>query len=108
MESASVVTLHKDTNKLRSYSITNTKGEYQILLDQGNNYNLRINYIGFKSISFDIDQTMFQKETMKNFILFEDIDQLDEVVLLYEIPIKVNNDTILYNTDSFVNGTEKN
>ena len=32
---------------------------------------------------------------------------MDEIVLSYEMPIKVIGDTIVYNADSFKNGTEK-
>ena len=34
-------------------------------------------------------------------------NQLDEVEVTYEMPISVKGDTIVYDTDSFVTGTEK-
>ena len=39
--------------------------------------------------------------------LFEQTQNLEEVELVYEIPITIKGDTIVYNTDSFVSGTEK-
>ncbi len=37
----------------------------------------------------------------------EQAEALDEVELTYEIPVTIQGDTIVYNTDSFVSGTEK-
>jgi len=107
LESANIIALDKDTNSLKSYSITNAKGEYQLVLDQGNDYTLKVSFIGFESISFDVSQASAEGDMLKNFTLYEDNNQLNEVVLVYEMPITVNRDTIIYNSDSFKTGGEK-
>jgi len=107
LESANIIALDKDTNTLKSYSITNAKGEYQLILDHGNNYTLKVSFIGFKSISFDVSQATDHGDMVKDFTLYEDNNQLNEVVLVYEMPITINNDTIVYNSDSFKTGGEK-
>ncbi len=107
LESANIIALDKDTNTLKSYSITNSKGEYRLMLDPSNNYTLKVSFIGFESISFGVSQSTSQGDLVKDFTLYEDNNQLNEVVLVYEMPITVNNDTIIYNSDSFKNGTEK-
>jgi len=107
LESANIIALDKDTNSLKSYSITNAKGEYQLVLDQGNDYTLKVSFIGFESISFDVSQASAEGDMLKNFTLYEDNNQLNEVVLVYEMPITVKRDTIIYNSDSFKTGGEK-
>ena len=107
LESANIIALNKETNTLKSYSITNSKGEYQVVLDKENDYTVKVSFIGYESISFDIIQTADQGDISKDFTLYEDNNQLDEVLLTYEMPITVNNDTIVYNADSFKTGGEK-
>ncbi len=107
LESANVIAFNKETNKLKSYSVSNSKGEYKVQLDQGVKYTLKVSFIGFKTISFDIDKTTFKESAIKNFTLYEETNSLDEVVLVYEMPIHVKKDTIVYNAPSFLNGTEK-
>mgnify|MGYP003642666486 CR=1 FL=1 len=104
LESANVIALLKATNKLASYSVTNSNGKYQLFLEPNNNYLLNVSYMGFKTFSYDLKVT---NDLNKDFVLYEDKNQLDEVVLSYQMPIVVKNDTIRYNTDSFTNGTEK-
>jgi len=106
LESANVIALLKSTNKLVSYSVTNSNGKYQLFLESNDSYVLNISFMGFETLSHEI--TLSDKsEINKDFILSEDKNQLDEVLLSYQMPIVVENDTIRYNTDSFTNGTEK-
>ncbi len=107
LESANIIALDNVTNKLKSYAITNSKGEYQVLLNQEKDYTVKVSFIGFKPISFELNQTVGEGGLIKNFTLYEDNSQLDEVLLTYEMPITVNNDTIVYNSDSFKTGGEK-
>jgi len=107
LESANVIAFNAKTNTLKSYSVTNTKGAYIIALDKEVAYTLKISFIGYKTITTHIDETAFKEDTVKDYILYEESNKLDEVVLVYEMPINVKNDTIVYNATSFLNGTEK-
>lgn len=107
LESANVIALVKATNTLATYSITNSQGNYQIELEQGDTYTLKVSFMGFETESYDIDLTPATQSITQDFTLNEETDQLDEVVLTYEMPVAVKGDTIVYNTDSFSNGTEK-
>ena len=107
LEFANVVALTKETNKLATYSITNSQGEYQISLEQGNVYTLKISFMGFETRTHDINLSTTKQDIVKNFTLTEDKNQLDEVTITYEMPVSVKGDTIVYNADTFKNGTEK-
>lgn len=107
LESANVIALLKSNNKLASYSITNSKGKYQLFLESNDSYILNVSFMGFETISYALNLSEEQNEINKDFTLLEDKNLLGEVVLSYQMPIVVKNDTIRYNTDSFTNGTEK-
>ena len=52
---------------------------------------------------------MFNEENNieKNFVLEEQPESLDEVELVYEMPVTIKGDTIIYNADSFNTGSER-
>src|SRR5690606_6448714 len=53
-------------------------------------------------------QTGDKKEDIsKNISLHPTTDELEGVELIYEMPVVIKGDTIVYNTDSFVTGKEK-
>jgi len=107
LEYANVVALNTVTNKLASYSVTSTKGKYQITLEANVSYTLKVSFLGYKTISPVLTIPGNSKSIDKDFTLQEDKSQLDEVLLSYEMPVTVKGDTIVYNADSFKNGTEK-
>lgn len=107
LESANVVAINSLTKKLASYSVANNKGRYQLSLEKNANYILKISFLGYITISETLEVSEASIDFQKNYILYEDNDQLDEVVLTYKMPIKVKGDTLIYNVDSFKNGTEK-
>jgi hypothetical protein len=105
LELANVIAIDNATNLLESYSITNEEGYYSLELKQNTSYNFQVSYIGKKSIE-TLVKTSENDET-KNFTLLAD-NVLDEVEITYEIPVTIKGDTIVYNADSFKNGTERN
>ncbi len=107
LESANVVAINSVTKKLASYSVANNKGRYQLSLEKSANYTLKVSFLGYKTISESLNLTESSVDIEKNFTLHDYDNQLDEVVLTYEMPITVKGDTIVYNADSFKNGTEK-
>ena len=105
LELANVIAIDKSTNLLESYSITDQKGTYSLELQQNTQYNFQISYIGKKSLEVQIKTS--ESNEIKNFTLVPD-NVLDEVQITYEIPITIKGDTIVYNADSFKNGSERN
>ena len=105
LELANVIAIDKSTNLLESYSITDQTGTYKLNLKQNTLYNLQVSYIGKKNLEIQIKTS--ESDETKNFTLISD-NVLDEVQITYEIPITVKGDTIVYNADSFKNGSERN
>lgn len=104
LDLANVIAINQETKALDSYGITNDKGRYKLNLKKNTAYKLQVSYIGMKNF----EEIIHTKETAisKDFNLVED-NVLDAVELTYEMPVTIKGDTLIYNADSFKNGTER-
>jgi len=87
-----------------AFAITNEKGLYELKLQAGKEYELNVTYWGFAKHSEPVN---IQQNTTKNFELKEELGSLEEIILKHQIPVIVKQDTLIYNTDSFRDGTER-
>jgi hypothetical protein len=101
---ANVIAINEETSVLESYGITDEKGRYRLSLDKKGTYKIQISYIGMKTF----EEVISTKEDnlKRDFILLPG-NTLDEVEITYEMPVTVKGDTLIYNADSFKNGTER-
>ena len=104
LELANVIAINQETNALESYAITNDKGKYVLSLGKNGKYKVQVSYIGLKT--FDEAVTTQEANITKDFTLMPD-NSLDAVELTYEMPVTVKGDTLVYNADSFKNGSER-
>ena len=104
LELANVVAINQETKALDSYGITNSDGRFKLSLEKNASYNIQVSYIGMKTLATPITTT--DKDINKDFTLKVD-NSLDEIELVYEMPVTVKGDTIVYNADSFKSGTER-
>ena len=104
LELANVIAINQETKALESYAITNEKGTYALSLGKNAKYNLQVSYIGLKTFSESIE--VKEADITKDFTLLPD-NTLDEIELTYEMPVTIKGDTIVYNADSFKNGSER-
>ncbi|CAG2533265.1 CarboxypepD_reg-like domain-containing protein [Maribacter dokdonensis] len=105
VDMANVIAINTATQGLESYGITNHAGLFKLKLKTGEQYTVKVSYLGFKPESFTF--TAGENDAVKDIVLQEQAAQLDEVDVTYEMPVSVKGDTIVYDTDSFVSGTEK-
>lgn len=101
---ANVIAINQETNGLESYGITNEQGEFALELGINGSYKMQISYVGMKT--FEEILTTKETDIIKDYKLKAD-NVLDEVELIYEMPVAVKGDTLVYNADSFNNGTER-
>jgi hypothetical protein len=104
LELANVIALNKATNILESYGITNNEGRFRLALKKNTVYILKVSYIGLATINDSL--TTKEVDITKDFLMKTD-NKLDAVELTYEMPVTIKGDTIIYNADSFKNGSEK-
>jgi hypothetical protein len=102
LESASLVAVNQKTKDLESYVLTDVNGKYKLKLSKNNKYKIQVSSIGLRTIN----DSIITKEIsiLKNYTLRSDI-VLDEVIV--KMPVVVRGDTLIYNADSFKNGTER-
>ncbi len=107
LEFANVIASNKAEGTLESYGITDGQGRYRLSLTSGITYDLKISYLGLKSELLELTVAEDAQDMERDFVLKSDPNQLDDVELVYEMPVSIKGDTIVYNTDSFTNGTER-
>ena len=102
LEMASVVLINKVSEELISYGITSEDGKFSIKALANTTIEVQISSFGLRTITDLIvfkDGDIFREYVMTNNIV------LDEVVV--KLPVTVSGDTIIYNADSFKNGSER-
>jgi len=104
LELANVIAINKTTQAMASYAITNEQGEFKLNLEKNTTYTVQVSYIGMETFS----ETLSTQEVgiKKDYILKND-NALDEVEITYEMPVTIKGDTLVYNADSFKDGSER-
>lgn len=104
LEMANVMAVNTVTKTMDAYAITNEKGKFALNLKANTNYQIKSSYIGFQTYEKEIKTT---SENMTFDIKMSQGVQLNNVEVVYEMPVSISGDTIIYNSDSFTNGTER-
>jgi hypothetical protein len=101
---ANVIAYQQDKN-LGAFGITNQNGKYQLNgLKKDSTYTLKVSFLGLKPMEEKVEN--LQADLVKNFIMKAGADELDAVNITYQMPVSIKGDTIVYDADSFTNGTE--
>jgi hypothetical protein len=105
LQMANVIAYQQDKN-LGAFGITNDAGKYQLLnLKKDSTYVVKVSFLGLKTMVDTIKN--IQDNSIKNYLMLEDQNMLDAVNIVYDMPVSIRGDTIIYNADSFTNGTER-
>ncbi|WP_425077667.1 carboxypeptidase regulatory-like domain-containing protein [Psychroserpens sp. S379A] len=104
LELANVIAINKATKAMASYAISNDKGRFKLDLDKNTTYTVQVSYIGMKTLSEEL--TTKEDNIAKDYTLQYD-NALDAVELTYEMPVTIKGDTLVYNADSFKDGSER-
>src|SRR5690606_9122220 len=107
LEFANVIATVQSSGETESYGITNHQGRYQLELSKGNTYVLKASFLGYQTEEKTVDVKQESGSIQLDFILNPHADELKGVELVYEMPVTIKEDTIIYNADSFRTGTER-
>ncbi len=104
LEMANVVAVNKATKKMASFGFTDQQGRYKLELSKNTVYSLKVSFVGMKpkSLSVTTKESDFSQD-----ITLQNDNTLDEVTIVSKMPVTVKGDTIIYNADSFKNGSER-
>ena len=104
LESANVIAIDKETSALKAYGITDTEGRFTLELSKNGTFEIQISYVGMKTLKELLSTG--EVDLSKDYILQSD-NVLEGVELVYEMPVTVRGDTLIYNADSFQDGSER-
>lgn len=104
IETANVMAVNQATKAMDAYNITSEKGEFSLNLKANTEYIIKAGYIGYAPFEKKITTT---KENMTFDIVLSGSNTIETVEIVKEMPVRISGDTIIYNSDSFTNGTEK-
>ena len=105
LEMANVMAINQATKGMDAYAITNDKGKYALNLKANSTYTIKLSYIGMANK--EIVLTTEKENITKNLSMEAGGIELDAVEIVREMPVSIKGDTIVYNADSFKNGTER-
>lgn len=105
LEMANVMAVNIATKAMDSYVITNDKGKFALTLKPNTTYSVKVSYLGMQTRELTITtQTTNLTQTIS---LEAGGIELEGVEVVREMPVSIKGDTIVYNADSFKNGTER-
>jgi len=102
LNTASLVAINQDTKSLDAYTITEENGVFSLKLQPQKKYKIQVSALGLQTIN-DLLETQ-EDDIKKEYVLRSEI-LLDEVVV--KMPVVVRGDTLIYDADSFKNGSER-
>ncbi len=105
LDVANVVAINRVDQALEGFGITNPDGEFRMNLRANSSYLIRISYLGYKTREIPLETR--EQDVELNVVMKELTQELEGVEVVSDIPITIKGDTIVYDTDSFVTGTEK-
>ncbi|SDR69465.1 CarboxypepD_reg-like domain-containing protein [Polaribacter sp. KT25b] len=104
LEMANVLAINKVTKKMASYGFTDVKGNYKLELGANGTFDVKISYVGMKTTDFVVETK--SDNVIRNVTLEYD-NALNGINIVSKMPVTIKGDTIVYNADSFQNGTER-
>jgi len=101
---ASVVVKNSE-GKFAAYGISQENGSYTVAIKQAGEYTLEVNFLGYEKQSQKI--TLADgKNLTQNFTLKESEEQLKELVIEAEQPVRLHGDTLVYDAKALSTGHE--
>lgn len=88
-----------------AYTTSDEQGNYTLKLSSNSTYTITVSFIGFITLK---DTTFVKGNSfLKDFLLKQDPNELEEVVINYRESVRITKDTTSYRVDAFVNGKER-
>ena len=105
LEMANIMAMNQATKGMDSYAITNDKGRFVLNLKPNTTYTVKLSYLGMQNKELTI--TTESENITQNITMESGGIDLEGVEIVREMPVSIKGDTIVYNADSFKNGTER-
>ena len=86
------------------FAVTGENGIFEMKLREHTAYSVTVSFMGYQPMVFAVDS--LTKPSFKHISLKPVRQDLDEVVINYQTPVKITSDSIVYNVKHFVKGDE--
>ena len=106
LEFANVMAMDTVKNTIASFGVTDKQGQFKLSLVEGQVYRLKVSFIGY----LPFERVFTAKDNGGTPILItlsNDVQQLDDVEVVTEMPVLIQGDTITYKVDVFTQGNER-
>ena len=87
------------------FSLTDLNGQFKLSLLQKKTYKVSVAYMGYETVIFTVDS--LTNNLPKHIILKPKKENLNEVVIISDVAVKVYKDSVVYNTKKLTDGTER-
>ncbi|WP_299338713.1 outer membrane beta-barrel protein [uncultured Psychroserpens sp.] len=104
LEFSNVVIYKNKSTQIFTYAITDEYGKFKVETFKDSSYTLKASFIGFENYIYHFKSV---KDDYKLITLNEVKDALDQITIVYDLPVKVSGDTISYRVNAFTNGNER-
>ncbi|WP_456376134.1 carboxypeptidase-like regulatory domain-containing protein [Lutibacter sp.] len=101
---ANVIAKPQNSTINLSFAITDEQGRFKLELKKGETYTIEASFLGYTTQGFNIKGI---ESATKFFILKQASQQLNEVVIIQQLPVEVREDTVTYRVKSFITGNER-
>ena len=104
LSNANIIAFPNSNSEKTPFAITDKKGEYSLTLKKNITYEIQVSYLGFRPLVFSL---IAENSAKKDFTLLPLVQELDEVLLTYKLPVQIKKDTTIYNVTAFASGKER-
>ena len=105
--SVNIIVKSKMDSTIVDYGYSDHQGSYSLNIDQTGDFIITYNSMSYKSVDIPVSISTLQSEIVKDVVMQEETEVLEEIVFKVDIPIKVKKDTIVFKASSFTDGTEE-
>ena len=107
LEMANVIAMHAADSSMAAFAFSDSKGQYEMRVKDGQKYIMRISYMGYETFERVVDVPEKSGDIVFHAKLKEQPEFLQEANVVEDMPVVISGDTISYKAEAFNTGTEK-
>src|SRR5690606_175681 len=100
------ILIKNDDDLIVKFGFTNDNGEFSIIIEQEGSFLIEVNKMGYNKLQQSLDIHSDQREYLLSFVLEDTSEELEELVIEIDNPVKLRGDTIIYDAKAFRTGRE--
>lgn len=100
------ILIKNDDDLIVKFGFTNDISEFFIIIEQEVSFLIEVNKMGYNKLQQSLDIHSDQREYLLSFVLEDTSEELEELVIEIDNPVKLRGDTIIYDAKAFRTGRE--